>query len=68
MKEFIVQVTEDIEFDPEGNVSLKSKIVGEIVRCKDCKYYVANECRHPRAMVFTEDNDFCSYAERRINE
>lgn len=37
----------------------------EVVRCKDCKHNVANECRHPRAMVFMEDSDYCSRGERR---
>lgn len=41
-----------------------------VVRCKDCKYYDRGECYHPRherhlQSIFQEDDDFCSYGERK---
>ena len=45
----------------------------EVVRCKDCTYRVEDTkmCAHPRALGWdaleTEDNDFCSYGERKGN-
>ena len=56
--DWIEQVVNRLRNDPNGEWV-------DVIRCKDCKYYVANECRHPRAMVFVKDSDFCSYAERR---
>jgi len=41
-----------------------------VVHCKDCKHYILGECEifSPVLMGFTLDNDdFCSYAERREN-
>ena len=41
--------------------------VAEIVRCKDCKYYHDSEgCFFSTAE--TEENGFCSWAERRTDE
>lgn len=42
----------------------------EVVRCKDCKYYDRGECYHPRherhlQSIRQEDDDFCSYGERK---
>lgn len=39
--------------------------VVEVVRCRDCKHYVANYCtrdiRGRTNMFYVSDNDFCSY-------
>ena len=46
----------------------------EVVRCKDCKNRddITGECKHPKAVgwdvIIPEDNDFCSYGERKDNE
>ena len=47
----------------------------EVVRCKDCKHYWLPQgfCTHDRhdhqtMAVWQEDNDFCSYGERREGE
>ena len=47
----------------------------EVVRCKDCKYYWLPQgfCTHDRhehqtAAIWQEDDDFCSYGERREGE
>ena len=44
----------------------------EVVRCKDCKHYLLPQgfCKHDRhdyqtMSVVQEDDDFCSYGERR---
>ena len=39
--------------------------VVQIVRCKDCKYFISGVCRHDLAMNLSRDDDFCSYGERR---
>jgi hypothetical protein len=42
-----------------------------IIRCKDCRNYI-NHCCYERKRIltglFVHDNDFCSWAERRIDE
>lgn len=46
--------------------------VVEVVRCKDCKYYVANYCtrdiRGRTNMFYMSDNDFCSYGAKKDGE
>lgn len=38
----------------------------EIIRCKDCKYYINNRCYKIKSTDDLRDsNDYCSYAERR---
>lgn len=43
----------------------------EVVRCKDCKHRVkpSKMCAHPKAIgwdaIEPEDDDFCSYGERK---
>ena len=39
--------------------------VVQVVRCKDCKYFISGVCRHDLAMNLSRDDDFCSYGERR---
>ena len=43
----------------------------EVVRCKDCKHYVAPQgtyvCDCFEGLNFATDNDFCSYGERKDN-
>ena len=41
-----------------------------VVYCKDCKHYDRGECYHPRherhlQSIRQEDDDFCSYGERK---
>ena len=41
----------------------------EVVRCKDCHWRNRNYCMHPTdGMNVTQDDDFCSYGERREGE
>lgn len=37
----------------------------EVVRCKDCKFFISDICRHDFAMNFCRADDFCSYGERK---
>lgn len=39
----------------------------EVVRCKDCKYH-DNEENLPICIIDAEDNDYCSWGERREDE
>ena len=42
--------------------------VVEVVRCKDCKHYIANYCTRDikgrTNMFYMLENDYCSYGER----
>ena len=41
----------------------------EIIRCKDCKNYLyPHGCDHIDGMVTSQEEGFCSYAERRTDE
>lgn len=47
---------------------LPSADVVEVVRCKDCVHYQKGGCNHFGYYTYTPDvdeNDFCSYGERR---
>ena len=39
-----------------------------VVRCKDCKYHNAAPCPMRLSFNWTNDNDFCSYGERKDGE
>lgn len=59
-----------IEFDSDINYFIMHapSEQPEIIRCKDCRYHGANECKHSHALIVSKDDDFCSYAERRADE
>lgn len=40
----------------------------EIIRCKDCKYYIKSESYCDYLGITISELDFCSYAERRTDE
>ena len=52
-------------------IVLKRDIV-EVVRCKDCKYYADYgrvwDCKKYEGMNFPNEDDFCSYGERKDND
>lgn len=64
-----IKYTEYINGDVTVSKDLVKKIptadVVEIVRCKDCKYFVSEICRHDLAMNLICADDFCSYGEKR---
>ena len=43
--------------------------VVEVIRCKDCKHYIANYCTRDikgrTNMFYMTENDYCSYGERK---
>ena len=56
-----------VDWDDIKDHMAKLDIV-EVVRCKDCKHlFEDNKCPLRTWWTHTED-DFCSYAERRIDE
>lgn len=57
----------------KGHLDGYTEAMSSIVRCKDCKhfytdeYYGATTCDHD-CIVEPDNNDFCSYGERREGE
>ena len=48
--------------------ALPATDVVEVVRCKDCVFYVSEVCIHDLALNLCRGDDFCSYGERREQE
>lgn len=44
------------------------EIVGEVVRCKDCFHFWDGVCKAHIDVIDVDDNDFCSWGERREDE
>ena len=49
------------------------KVIGELVRCKECRYWNTSGCRDgvgecEWAYYMTKPDDFCSYGERKESE
>ena len=69
---WFAKIRDDEELCDKCEVAL-SRLSGyavPVVRCKDCKYYDRGECYHPRhdrhlQSICQEDDDFCSYGERK---
>lgn len=40
----------------------------KVVRCRECKYHNKPPCPMRLSFNWTEDNDFCSYGERKEND
>lgn len=36
-----------------------------VIRCKDCKYYGQFSCTHPCIQHLCNEDDYCSYGEKR---
>ena len=47
---------------------LLEKDAVEVVRCRECKYHNKPPCPMRLSFRWTEDNDFCSYGERKEAE
>lgn len=71
MRELIIPVGDD---EYTGKIERVYGISGELIRCKDCKYFHLYEvksvtltlCERNRMTVFTmEKDDYCSRAERK---
>ena len=69
MKEYIVSTDKAYEFEMHRFEDLQ-----ELIRCKDCKHYTGRWCTKFSTKqfdindIYKDDNDFCSYAERKDNE
>lgn len=40
----------------------------ELVRCKDCIYFISETCRFDTGLNYSCGDDFCSYGERRSDD
>ena len=45
--------------------SAKTIDAAPVVRCRDCEYHNKPPCHMKLSFNWTEDNDFCSYGERK---
>ena len=69
MKEFIIETGMNLrcvtKFTSAGGVSFKPH--GELIRCKDCKFYHKTEDDQfcGQGSVFAFDEHYCSIAERK---
>lgn len=63
MNEHIMKIEQDID----GIEYYIKK--GELIRCKDCVYWSSKKTRYCNMLKGTfQENDYCSYAERRTDE
>ena len=52
----------DVKFDIEEMPTIDAV---PVVRCRECKYHNKPPCPMRLSFNWTEDNDFCSYGERK---
>lgn len=79
-KEFVINTINELKAKPLPKTILLEHLqqiidnisannIMEVVRCKDCKYYRKMyklcSCRSDKFNVYLNDNDFCSYGERK---
>ena len=73
MKEYIVEFGDALYDEKTGQAVFKPKIEGELIRCKDCKYYGrvdkrrfyrGGDCTKGIISTIVPDKDFCSRGER----
>ncbi len=57
----VKMVSEGLEWIPVYHIKELPSAEPEIIRCKDCKYWISNGCKEVGCLEY----DFCSYAERR---
>ena len=63
----------DVDFDRTDRITFHTKHGKEVeftkvIRCKDCKYYTGYECQRTKVSnirVITNEDDYCSRAERK---
>ncbi len=61
MKEYIFNMGDALYNMDTGEAVFKPKVVGEVVRCKDCKYWRDDHtCREHSLVSPMGANDFCS--------
>ena len=54
--------------DPIGAGLYQYTLIGELVRCEDCKWYRFAECRNKNGLVVACDDGYCKYGERRADD
>lgn len=71
MAEYIIKLDKAL-YDPDtGAAVFKPEFCGELIRCKDCKYWKAINnavfgiCENDTTLVNTKDNHFCGFGERK---
>lgn len=62
-----------VRYSDNGYGNVSGEIVGELVRCKECKYERDGEefmwCEHPNGLdSIVKPDDYCSYGERKSDE
>lgn len=70
-------ITEQIVCIETDGTETKAEVVGELIRCRNCKYFdmsdiggtippIVYRCtRNPISRTYRESDDFCSYGERK---
>lgn len=73
----LLTIADNIDRIYDAHIEKQTADVAEVVRCKDCKYSVKYSCKNDACYQFTicrrresysegvEENDFCSYGERK---
>ena len=71
MAEYIIKLDKAL-YDPDtGAAVFKPEFIGELIRCKECKYWKAINntvfgiCENDTTLVTTKYNHFCKSAERK---
>ena len=65
MKEWVCREISTTTRDAENGILTMET---ELIRCKDCKYYTGYECIRAKVSnirVITDENEYCSRAERK---
>jgi len=62
MKEYIVHVPKHLETNKEKIVSFFGEPIIELIRCKDCRWFINKECAI-YCLSSAHEEAFCSYAE-----
>ena len=78
MREKLIELISQIQYMGGLESRLAYHLIANGVRipvlCKDCKNRdeITGECKHPKAVgwdvLIPDDNDFCSYGERRTDD
>lgn len=75
MAEYIFEINDTLFDEETGELVMRPKIKGELIRCKDCKYYYAYDYTGYLACHFVvggtvrrKSDDFCSCAKRGKND
>ena len=58
--ELIYRMVEDTKAN-----NVRAEYVGELIRCKECRFIDTKDCMGRDAFYGLKDDDFCSWAERK---